>query len=72
MSLLDEKAVRSMVAHSVEKDINDLLDKAVEETLTALKSKVRQRVASRIMAKITSEYDIEWDRQNMLIRVKIQ
>ena len=68
---INTAAARKLVADVVENDINELLDKLTEEVLEKAKARIRRNVALNVMSRLDHAYNAQYDRDELVIRVRI-
>ena len=69
--IINHDQVSKLVKDVIEKEMNKALDEATEEVISKLKNKVREKVASKMIALSQSDYSMEYMRNELCIRVRI-
>lgn len=70
--LINDVEVNKLINKVIQEDINEALDTATNKVLEQMKEAVRLRVATRMIAMARSQYNLEYNRGELIIKVQIE
>lgn len=71
-TLVNHEHAEKIIIEVLQKDMNQCLDKIVDEAVDKLKDTVRANVAARMIALARSDYSMEYLRNELIIKVRLE
>lgn len=70
-TLIDDETIQKYVLEVLTKDMTDTLDIVTDQVIERMKATVKANVAARMIALVQSDYSMQYDRHELIIKVKI-
>lgn len=71
-TLINQAEIERLVLKTLQEDMDVALDRATDRVLKEMADTVRRNVAARMIALVSSEYNVEYNHDELRIRVRIE